>query len=275
MANDFYPLPCLSAYLFWSLPLIRESREWSERAKLKASVSQSASRLKWKYGGSGSGSSVVGGGCKRGTVVGTMTSSLRGCPGNGKHSPRRDADARRHRRKNQFRPWLGDRSVLARRCCDAASSALSGEATRTTLLWRCRAADCHHRTTSESHKLGAASQAPAVASGQLIERLLHRGACDGTARAKAHTTHAFTLQRTRITGIHNHHVYARGYPRVRTGARDAPHHAVEGTAVEKSSRTREERVVTRAPSSFGHGKTRARVRIAVRTSLWRIVEADA
>jgi len=54
-----------------------------------------------------------------------MTSSLRGCPGNGKYSPRRDADARRHRRrrrrKNQFRPWLGDRSAFARRCCDTAA----------------------------------------------------------------------------------------------------------------------------------------------------------
>lgn len=44
------PLP-FPFSLFLSLSL-REPREWSERAKLKASVPQSASRLKWKYEGS-------------------------------------------------------------------------------------------------------------------------------------------------------------------------------------------------------------------------------
>lgn len=39
-----------SLSLFLSLSL-RDLREWNERAKLKASVPQSASRLKWKYGG--------------------------------------------------------------------------------------------------------------------------------------------------------------------------------------------------------------------------------
>lgn len=220
-------------------------------------------------------------GAKEGAVVGTMTSSLRGCPGNGKHSPRRDADARRHRRKNQFRPWLGDRSVLARRCCDAASFALSGEATRTTLLWRCRAVDCHHRTTSEPHKLGVVSQAPAVASGQPIERLLHRGACDGIARAKAHHTHLHT------TYTHYRHIQS---PRIHTGAAARAHaatraYALLARATRRITQRKEQRwrkalgrgreSGTRTPSSFRHGKTRACVRIAVRTSLRRIVEADA
>lgn len=79
---------------------LRESLECSQWTKLKASVSQSASRLNWKYDGNG-------GEMRRGRIrwskrkgVGESCDVIvEGCPGNGKRSPRRDADVRRHHRR--------------------------------------------------------------------------------------------------------------------------------------------------------------------------------
>lgn len=146
-----------------------------------------------------------GGGAK-GVAVGTMTSSLRGCPGNGKCSPRRDADARRHRRrlrKNQFRPWLGDRSALARRCCDAVAAPLSLVRRREPRF--SGGAGLPTATTAPpprtTRALGAAGQAPAVAGGQLIERVL-RSWCWRRCRARKATRHVQRVYTTCDTHIH-------------------------------------------------------------------------
>lgn len=161
----------------------------------------------------------------KGVAVGTMTSSLRGCPGNGKRSSRRDADARRHRcrrRKNQFRPWLGDRSALARRCCDAAAPLslarrreprFSGGAGLPTTAPLPRTTQARGREPSSGSR----------------ERPTHRAVAPTVVlatvpRAQRHITRAHTIHiHERVTHVHIHdigrHVYARRRPRVHVATR--------------------------------------------------------
>lgn len=119
-------------------------------------------------------------------------------------SGRRRASPPPPRRKNQFGPWLGDRFALGA----ALLRSLARRESHASLEVPGRLPPPH-----TANLVSSVPRAPAVAGGQLIERVLHR-ACDGAARAKAHHTHLHTH-----TLVHYiHYTYTRP-PRIHEGVR--------------------------------------------------------